>query len=322
MARPRELIKRGLSALIIAAVAFFFYRAFQRNWAEIQAAQLRLEPVPLLGAGVLVLGGYLLSTYGWYISVNALSDGSRLTFKESVATFNASGLTKYLPGKVWSYALQMYWLGAVGFSKTLVVYVNIVNLMVSLLTSSLVGLLCLVCSSSRLPLPLTLGALALVTFGDLVIIKYYSRVFGAVVAFVNRRFKREIRYFPLSRRLMLELQVIHVLAAVVSGVSTYLVCLGVSYPLRLGDAPLVAAASLISDVAGFLAIVVPAGLGVREGLMFFLLGGVSLGSLPIVLPVASRLVTMLVDIGLGAVAIRLLRNLTGTSARADAVMRD
>jgi hypothetical protein len=49
--------------------------------------------------------------------------------------------------------------------------------------------------------------------------------------------------------------------------------------------------------------------------MFFLLGGVSLGSLPLVLPLASRLVNMLVDIGLGAVAIRLLRGLTGSSPR-------
>jgi uncharacterized membrane protein YbhN (UPF0104 family) len=262
-----------------------------------------------------MLLGYLLSTYGWHVTVNALSDSSKLTFTESVATFNASSLTKYLPGKVWSYALQMYWLGARGFSKSLVVYVNIVNLVVSLVTTLLVGLVCLVFSSSRLPLSLTLGALGLVVVLDLGIIKLYSPVFGALVAFVNRRFKREIRYFPLSVRLMLELQVVYLLSALAFGASTYLVCLGISYPLRGSDAPLVAAASLISDVVGFLAIIVPAGLGVREGLMFFLLGGVSLGSLPLVLPLASRLVNMLVDIGLGAVAIRLLRGLTGSSPR-------
>jgi hypothetical protein len=315
MARSRDLLKRFLSAAIIAAVAFFFYRAFQRNWAEIEAAQLELQPLPLLGAGALVVIGCLLPTYGWYITVNALSDSSKLTFTESVATFNASGLTKYLPGKVWSYALQMYWLGARGFSKTVVVYVNIVNLVVSLVTTLLAGFVCLLFSSSRLPLPLTLAALAVVVVVDLGIIKFYSRVFAALVAFVNRRFKREIRCFPLSGRLMLELQIVHLLSAVVSGASTYLVCLGIGYPLRGSDAPLVAAASLISDVAGFLAIVVPAGLGVREGLMFFLLGGVSLGSLPLVLPLASRLVNMLVDIGLGAVAMSLLRGLTGSSVR-------
>ena len=315
MARTRRLVKSALSAAIIAAVAVFFYRAFQRNWAEIEAAQLRLEAVPLLGAGALMLLGYLLSTYGWHVTVNALSDSSKLTFTESVATFNSSSLTKYLPGKVWSYALQMYWLGAAGFSKTLVVYVNIVNLVVSLVTTLLVGLLCLVFSTSRLPLSATLSALALVVILDLGIIKFYSRVFGAVVAFVNRRFKREIRYFPLSTRLMLELQIIYLLSAVAFGASTYLVCMGISYPLAGRDAPLVAAASLISDVVGFLAIVVPAGLGVREGLMFFLLGGVSLGSLPLVLPLASRLVNMLVDVGLGALAIRLLRGLTAASTR-------
>jgi uncharacterized membrane protein YbhN (UPF0104 family) len=62
-------------------------------------------------------------------------------------------------------------------------------------------------------------------------------------------------------------------------------------------------------VAGFLAIVVPGGIGVREGLMYAILGGELSGSLAIVMPVASRLLNMGVDIVLGAVAFKLLRTL-------------
>jgi uncharacterized membrane protein YbhN (UPF0104 family) len=75
----------------------------------------------------------------------------------------------------------------------------------------------------------------------------------------------------------------------------------------LREACLVISASMISDVIGFLAFIVPGGLGVREGIMYLLLEGISLKPLQLVLPVASRVVTMLVDILLGLVALRLLR---------------
>ncbi|HYQ17057.1 MAG TPA: hypothetical protein VEQ58_14900, partial [Polyangiaceae bacterium] len=73
---------------------------------------------------------------------------------------------------------------------------------------------------------------------------------------------------------------------------------------------MVIGSSLVADVAGFLAIVVPGGIGVREGLMYTILGGQATGSLAIVMPVASRLLNMAVDVLLGAVAFKLLKTLT------------
>jgi uncharacterized membrane protein YbhN (UPF0104 family) len=315
MSRYTDLFKRLASAAIIVGVAFFFYRAFQRNWSEIEAAKLSLHYAPLLAASAFIVTCYLLSTWAWHLTINALSESRKLDYSESFATFNASALTKYLPGKVWSYALQMYWLGGAGFPKSLVVYANIVNLVVSLVTSLLAGLFCLLFASSRVPFPVVLAAFGALVLVDLALIKLYSRVFGLLISLLGRALKRDIRYFELSTKLMLELHVVYLGSALSAGASTYFAALGIGYAIAPADAPLLIASALISDVAGFLALVVPAGLGVREGLMYLMLNGASLGSLPLVLPVATRGMAMLADIGVGIVALQLLRTFTRERAR-------
>src|SRR5262249_12241103 len=89
--------------------------------------------------------------------------------------------------------------------------------------------------------------------------------------------------------------------------SAYVVSLAVGYSISFNDGLLVASSSLVADVIGFVAFFVPGGLGVRESVMFLLLNGVAVGSLPLVLPLATRSVNMFVDVVLGATALKLLR---------------
>ena len=102
-----------LSVLVGLCVIWFFARAFRRNWAEVRAHEFDLSWPFLLGSALATLAAILLATYAWYASINALSSG-KVDFRQSIAAANLSGLTKYIPGKVWSYALQMYFLDGLG----------------------------------------------------------------------------------------------------------------------------------------------------------------------------------------------------------------
>lgn len=306
MSRSGEAVKRLVSAAIIIGVAFFFYRAVRKNWSDIEAAKLKLDYPMLLVATLLMFVCYLLATYAWQLTINGLS-GRNLSMRQSIAAFNASGLTKYLPGKFWSYALQMYWLGSAGFSKSLILYANIVNLVVACITGSLFGCLGLALTENRLPALITWAAVAGVLLVDVAIIRLYSPIFSWLVALANRLFKREIQYFQLPLRLNLELHAVYFASAAASALSAYFVALAVGYRISFNDGLLVASSSLIADVIGFVAFITPGGLGVRESVMFLLLKGVSVGSLPLVLPIATRSVNMLVDVVLGSAALKLLR---------------
>jgi len=133
---------------------------------------------------------------------------------------------------------------------------------------------------------------------------------NALVALVNRVFKRNLSAFDVTKSLLLELHSIHAAAAVLSGLAAYLFCFAIGYRIDFDRSLIVIGSSTLGDVVGFLAIIVPGGLGVREGLMYKILEGQTTGSLALVLPVASRLLNMFVEIALGLVALRLLRTLT------------
>ena len=144
----RKAIISILSLAIIIGVAFFFFKAFNKNWASVHSYEFEFNYMFLFLSFAAITVNYLLSTSGWHIALNELSGRARFTFPQSVATVNASRLVKYIPGKVWSYALQMYWLVNAGFSKALVLYVNIINLLISIITTLTVGLAYLFLSSS------------------------------------------------------------------------------------------------------------------------------------------------------------------------------
>jgi uncharacterized membrane protein YbhN (UPF0104 family) len=317
MSQPRRALKLVVSAVLVLCAGYFFYRAFQRNWASIQQHEFKIAPVYLIAAALGALATNLLGTLAWATSLNALSP-SRIGFRQSIAAVNASGLTKYIPGKIWSYALQMYWLDGLGFSKAVIVYVNLVNLAISLGMSLIVGLVCLLISSVSLPLLLLLGSLGALLLFDVCAVLFNRILVNALITLVNRVLKRQFAYFRIERMLLVRLHLIHLLAAFTSGLGAYAFCFAIGYRISVDRGLVVIGSSLVADVAGFLAIVVPGGIGVREGLMYAILGGAATGSLAIVMPVASRLLTMLVDVLLGAVAFRLLRTLTTAKRPAEA----
>jgi glycosyltransferase 2 family protein len=314
--RLRSFIKPALSALIVLCAGFFFFRAFQRNWADIQAHEFRIAPFYLLASALSLLAACLLATFAWYTAINALS-GSKIGFRQSVAAVNASGLTKYIPGKVWSYALQLYWLDGLGFSKALIVYVNLVNLLLSLGMSLMLGLACLLFTHGELPLRPVAYALAALLVLDVCCVLFNRPLLKALFSLTNRVFKRNLSYFEVTKGLLLELHLIQLLAAIASGLGAYLFCFSIGYDVELERALLVVGSSLVAEVVGFLAIIVPGGLGVRETLMYAMLGGKATGSLALVMPVASRMLNMFVDVLLGAVALKLLKSLTAARKRAE-----
>jgi uncharacterized membrane protein YbhN (UPF0104 family) len=316
MSRYKDAIKLSVSTLVLACIGYFFYRTFKANWTTIVAQGVRLDYPYLAAALACIVATYLVPTYGWGLTINGLSSGGRLSFSQTVAVVNASSLTKYIPGKIWSYALQMYWLSAAGFAKSLVVYVNIINLFISLVTSLLIGLLLLLPAGDRFPLWATLSALLALLAVDIVALKFHDALFRAMVAFYNRFSKRKLEYFAISTRLVVQLHVLHTLAAFAFGLAAYFTCWGIGYPVPLREAPLFMASLLLADTIAFAALIVPGGLGVREGIMYAMLGGAGSGPIALILPVATRILHMLVDVGLGATALHLLRKLNGTASGA------
>jgi hypothetical protein len=311
-------IKYVAGPVIVACIAFFFYRAFRENWSSIQAQHVEFRGEYLGLAVLCMLVTYLVPTYGWQFTINALGGGNKLTFSQTVATVNSSNLVKYVPGKVLTYALQMYWLANRGFSKSLVIYVNALNLLISLAVSIVFGFGCLLVSpGSPLPASVTLAIVIAGGVLDIVGFRYHAAALKLMIRLYNRLFKRDVRYIDVPGVLLAKLHLVHLISVVAFGLSAYFTSLGIGYYLPPSAAPRLMAAILISDTIAFFAIFTPGGLGIREGLMYLVLGGAKGTSLALTLPIATRAVHMTVDLLLGGTAFKLLGNLTrGTKAPA------
>jgi uncharacterized membrane protein YbhN (UPF0104 family) len=145
---------------------------------------------------------------------------------------------------------------------------------------------------------------------DILFIKYNSTIFNGLIFLFNRVYKKDIRYFDISKKLLVQLHLVYFISAFCFGLAAYSMCFGIG--LEVADKRIfsVMSAMIISDVVGFLAVIVPGGLGVREGVMYFLLKGETSGALFLILPIATRIVGMSVDILLGTIGFILLKRLT------------
>jgi glycosyltransferase 2 family protein len=317
MSQASKWFKHVASLLIVSGVIFFFARAIQRNWSEVRAHQFRLDyPLAALSFAT-VIAASLLASRAWQTAINVLSEGRQLTFSETVATVNTTSLTKYLPGKFWSYAIQMYWLSARGFSKSLILYVNLINLAISLITGVLLSLVFLLFTHSPFPRSAVLVAFVLLSLLDVACMYFHTRALKLGIALVKRLFKREMAFFDVSAPLLIRLHLIHFLAQVVSGVGGFALCAAIGYDLAPDTILLVMASLILADTAGFVVFLVPGGLGVREATMYLLLGGAAIGSLAVVFPLVSRMLYMLADVVLGLVALQLLRSFVKREPRRD-----
>lgn len=302
----KSILKNILSLCIVIGILFFFYKEFEANWSKIQSFRFEfILPYILLSLFAMVFT-YILITYGWFLTINSLSIHKKITFIDSIAVVNTSSLGKYLPGKVWSVAIQMYLFRTIGLSKSLVLYVNMINILISTMMSTFIGFVYITLFSGIMPLvPSIFILLLFLLFGSCAII-FSSKIFKYLTVSANRIFKKEIKYFNVSERLLLLLCLIHFFSIASLGIGAYFLYLGIGFNFELSKVFSIIAAAIISDVVGFLAFIIPAGLGIREGVMYLLLNGVSIKAVSLVLPIATRIMNMFVDALLGITSFILL----------------
>jgi uncharacterized membrane protein YbhN (UPF0104 family) len=308
MSLIKKLIRTGIPILIVASVSYFFYRAFQANWADLRQFKFHINYILVFLSFLLTLSSYLIFTYSWSLTVNYLAGTRKISYLMSIATVNTSNLTRYLPGRLWSVALQMYWLDKIGYKKSLILYVNLVNHIISLLASAIAGLACLAFFSGALSRPVACFVLAVIVLIDIIYILFNDQFFKVVIYSINRIFSRNIHYYNLSTSLTMYLHLLHLFSAIAFGIGAYLLCIGIGFDVMASKALSIMAAMLISDVVGILAIIIPSGLGVREGVMYYLLNDTSAAiNLSLILPIATRILHMLVELSLGIVGYLLLK---------------
>jgi hypothetical protein len=95
-------LKRALQAIVVAAALIYLVRLARSHAAEFDNLRLTIRLTPLLAASVLTFAGYLVNVTVWVASLRWWSQHIRL--RAAMRIWFLSNLARFIPGVVWQFA--------------------------------------------------------------------------------------------------------------------------------------------------------------------------------------------------------------------------
>lgn len=258
----RTALQAAIGLLILA----FWAQALVRNWDRFAATSWHIAwPSLALALAVLLVQMLLLATIWW----RALAlTGVLIPWRRGIALWLQAQIARYLPGGVWDIAGRLALGQRVGVSRRAMSASVGLEMGLQVLSAALILVLSLLfwpgTATAYLPLAVLVAAIALVTLTPPV----FTRLVNRGLRLLGRP--------PLNLRLtypdLMALFLARVLAHLLLGLGFVLFAQGLT-PVPWSLAPLLAGAYVGAWLAGYLAVVAPTGIGVREGVLVLLLGG-------------------------------------------------
>ena len=291
----------GLQTLFAIAVLFFWSRALLTQWSQIKTFPWHFRVVPLILSVAFQLAAIFFWAIVWCRMVGRLS-GYPLRWIDGIHIYVLSNLVKYVPGSIWGYASRIYLgsdkgLGAINVGISTIWEVGIA-IVASLLLSSATLFPYLRLIDRRLLYPLLI--VALLCFCGLLppVSRYWMHMFSNQ-KIACRASSVDWRDFWLYLGAALTT---HILAGIGFFFFVYSLT-DVSSRSAWG----LAGVWSFSATSGLVIMLAPYGIGVREGVLAWLLQIFVSPGVAILVSLASRLWTICSELLAALLALALLR---------------
>lgn len=295
--------RRVFAWAIVVAAAVYLYVTISRNWRELTTFEWQVAPLLLtlsLASHVAVLA------WGVHIWGRVLRcmDAPVVSYAHLLRIWSASNLTKYIPGAVWQFMTAAHLSRGQGLPAVVTMSSMLIHVGFSLLTSISVA-------AVTLPFDARLGVLghpaSRIVLVALTLLAIHPRAINGALRLVPRSFARELLDWKGSWLDGLAIYMLSVLTWVMYGVAFSL------FVASLAEIPLAAAIPLtavnaLSFTAGYVAIIAPGGLGVRESAMTLLLTPLLPAGVAALLAIGARLWSVVSELALTAVGVLAVRS--------------
>jgi len=284
-------LRRALLFLILSLIVYYVYDQLQDGWGKLERYRWSLNVYYLL-LGALANGLYVvLATWIWRQVLSYL--GSELGFRQSFRILQLSQLGKYLPGRIWAIGGQLYLGEREGIPRRTVFWALGLQWFFNLLSGAIIFLpLLYILTSRAIAVAATLMLLCLLGLG-LFPLHFLRVIFGWLSPSLKERLPKDMPWFSPNQSLTILLAL--VLAWLLFGFSFWsLISAFVEIPLATYYE--VSASFCGAWVLGTLSFFAPAGIGVREGALVYLLGQFLASSLAVMISIAFRLWLIVVEL--------------------------
>jgi len=298
----KKVLQYILTLAIIFAVGYFFYLEFKKNWDAIRAYHFAINFYYIVASIFVITIGFLVDTYIWQIFLNDYLP-KKLNFFESIALYNTTAMLKYIPGRIWSYTAQLALMSSKGISKTVLIYINMICFICLVFVSSIYALYYYLFYLQMTPWEISILIFILLITLDFVFVIWNTPIINYLIIPINRIFKREIQPIKTRKLLLIYVQLVYLLSYIPMGIGMYFLAKGIGMEIPFFSILPIIATLSVSLVLGYIAFFSPGGLGVREGTMLVMLKQFSNVETALILPIAMRLIYIIIELLLGIIGI-------------------
>ena len=281
-----------IAVVVLAAVVY----AVVKNWSDVSVHLSQISRGTFALSALAAAVGTWLTMLGWRVVLADL--GSDLHLAPASGVYFVGQLGKYLPGSLWSVLVQADMAGRLGVPRRRTAVAGFLAIGFALLAGGLIGL-----PAASLLLGGGSGGSAgfdwwLLFAVPVIVVLCVPRLLNTIIAACLRLLRRAPLEHELSGPAVVRTVVVMVLAWCAFGVHTLLLARAVSSDGLLHPGLTVAAMSgyALSVSLGMLTVVLPAGLGAREGLLTLVLATALPTPAAAAVAITSRFIVTIVDV--------------------------
>ncbi len=252
-----NFFKRFFSYFIIIAAFYFIFKNIFGNLEDIKLAIRNINWYYIIFSYLLLLPSLFFYTYAWQLIIKELEKDKSISFFNSLGIITVTNLGKYVPGKIWFALSRIDFTKKFNFSEK--------NIFLSILLESfylfLGALFYFIFFLKRFFFLLILFLLIIIT----------PHFFKIIFNFLLKIFKKESMKFSFPIKKSIFLLFIYILSWLFQGIAFFLLIKSFYLEVDIKNLFSLIGIYALSWMLGFIVLIAPAGLGVREGSILFFL---------------------------------------------------
>lgn len=281
---PRWLV-HAIKYLISGLILYFLYQAFRTTISQLDVSSIRIPPAAMIFSLVMGIVHLLTFSLSWHVLSRSL--GSEAPAAISVSAWIYSQLGKYLPGKIWLYVGRLKAYQDYGWPPELIGAALYAEIAFRAITAAFIFIATGPSSVSPADIPVNWLAGSMVLIA-IFVTTLYPPVFFRLINFFLGLIRKPKLPRQISVNTILMILGLEVTSFFAAGTGLYILAVNLS-SLPVTAIFKITGALAVASLAGLLAVFVPSGLGVREGVFIYLLNGVIPLPQAIVLAVIARI---------------------------------
>jgi uncharacterized membrane protein YbhN (UPF0104 family) len=281
--KNKDRILKLVKTIISVTIVFFIIRYIKANSNTLKNFEFHINYVYLTISFIILLIFILNQFFLWYYITKL--NRCNIEFSKSITARAYSELGKYIPGKVFGYAMLLYAYSKANQSKMLVSFGMFFELLASTLATSLIFILSVFFTDVLVFEKYRIVALVLLVLFFILIQPKILNFFSVWFLKIAKRepVKINVTYLQLIKIILL-----YVINFMIFGVA-FVFFIKSIYNISFYNYLYITGTTAVAGLIGLFAIFVPAGLGVREGILVFTLSYIIPPALTGIIALASRL---------------------------------